>query len=142
MLLQQIHTKYDTDKGKVHSYIEVYDGLFAPFTNAHINFLEIGALTCGSLKMFHDYFEKASIYGMDNWSQNYDWRNQTLNVQNLREEIANDWPRINLISADSTNTLMMHDKLAGLKFDIIIDDGNHEPWAQLASFQNLLPFWN
>lgn len=142
MTLQEIHTKYDTDKGTVHSYIPIYDNLFAPFQNKPINLLEIGALTCGSLKMFSEYFESGTIYGIDNWTQWWTYDLSRINVQNIISDVKTNWPRINLITSDSTDKKSIDTKLQGLKFDIILDDGNHDPQVQFKTFTNLIEYLN
>ena len=64
-LIDFVNDKY-TDKNTRHSYIEVYDKLFQPLRYKAENILEIGIRKGGSIKMLHDYFEKATITAIDN----------------------------------------------------------------------------
>jgi len=64
-LIDFVNDKF-TDKNTRHSYIEVYDKLFQPLRYKAENILEIGIRKGGSIKMLHDYFEKATITAIDN----------------------------------------------------------------------------
>lgn len=70
MTLQELwNTKgfwyYPTDKGKEHSYLDVYTELFLPFKNEKINLIEIGIYLGGSMRLFEDWFTQANIMGYD-----------------------------------------------------------------------------
>lgn len=56
---------YPTDKGKEHSYLEIYSHLFFPFKDKKINLIEIGIYMGGSLRLFSDWFTQANIIGYD-----------------------------------------------------------------------------
>ena len=56
---------YPTDKGKEHSYLDVYTELFMPFKDKKINVIEIGFYLGGSLRLFSDWFTQANIIGYD-----------------------------------------------------------------------------
>lgn len=147
MKLEDIHLNYHTDKGTTHSYIPIYDQLFASRQHDSFNFLEVGALTCGSLRMFHEFFTQAQIMGMDNWSQTCDHTGVPFavngtNLVEIIQQVSRTCPRINLITCDSSNAEQVNQKLQGLKFEIIIDDGDHDPHAQLKTFQNLYEYWH
>jgi cephalosporin hydroxylase len=144
MKLADIHNKYDTDKGTYHSYINKYDELFAPFQDKRINFLEIGCLTCGSIKMFNEYFAQGHIYGIDNWEQNTDHmgqllQNKGINLTQIVDDINQNYPKVKLITCDSTNKDAVVKKLNGMKFEIIIDDGDHRTQSQFETFKNFIP---
>lgn len=143
--LSDLHRQYETDKGTWHSYIDVYDELFASYRNNDINLLEIGALVCGSLKMFENYFYKGQIYGVDNWAQSdqlvvtgFSGRKYT--VEQLVQDVQKNHPRIHLITCDSTNKAMVDIQVNKLDFDIIIDDGDHRYQAQFATYCNFIPY--
>lgn len=145
MRLADIHHKYDTDKGTHHSYINKYDEIFGPYKDEMFNFLEIGCLTCGSLKMFNEFFSQAHIYGLDNWAQNTDHighllANKGINISSIVEDINNNFPRIHLKTCDSTNTEQVLNRIHGLRFKFIIDDGDHSLEAQLQTFKNFIPY--
>ena len=56
---------YPTDKGKEHSYLDVYTELFTPFKDEKINLIEIGIYLGGSIRLFEDWFSQANIIGYD-----------------------------------------------------------------------------
>ena len=145
--LQNLHLKYDTDKGTAHSYIDTYDKLFAKFQKQPINFLEIGALTCGSLKMFHEYFTQAIIWGVDDWSQKTNHYGQDLNQLNIDqskiiEDVTDNYTRIKLVTCNSLNKQQVAKEFQNTQFQIIIDDGDHNHFSQLTTFSNFYPFWD
>lgn len=145
MKLSTIHSNYDTDKGTYHSYIEKYDELFGTFKDKKINFLEIGCLTCGSIKMFNEFFTQGHIYGMDNWAQNTDHmghllHNKGINLTEIIDDVKENYPRVKLITCDSTNKDAVEKKLSGIKFEIIIDDGDHRLESQFETFKNFIPY--
>lgn len=55
---------YSTDKIK-NNYLEIYDEIFGPLVDKEITLLEIGVYKGGSLLLWHDYFPKAKIIGID-----------------------------------------------------------------------------
>ena len=145
MKLKDIHLNYETDKGTGHSYIETYDIIFGPYQNHDINFLEIGALTCGSLRMFNDFLTKAQVYGVDDWSQQADHNGVPLAHKNFDlaatiKDIEDNYPRVHLITCDSTNTEQVKEKFENLKFKFILDDGDHTPQGQFNTFKNFIPY--
>jgi len=149
MKLADIHHKYDTDKGTHHSYIEKYDEIFGPYKYENFNFLEIGCLTCGSIKMFNEFFTEAHIYGLDNWAQNTDHighllANKGIDLGKIIEDINNNYPRVHLKTVDSTSPQEVQTRLNGIKFKFIIDDGDHSLPAQLQTFKNFISLleWN
>ena len=65
--------KYLTDKCGPHTYgIEVYDDLFEPIQHTVRNYLEIGSAYGGSALLARDYFQRATIWTVDNRGAN--WR--------------------------------------------------------------------
>lgn len=145
MKLADIHQNYDTDKGTHHSYINKYDEIFGPYKDDRFNFLEIGCLTCGSIKMFNEFFTQAHIYGLDNWIQNTDHIGHMLSFKGIDlnqiiQDINNNYPRVHLKTCDSTNTDDVSNKLRDVKFKFIIDDGDHSLPAQLQTFKNFIPY--
>ncbi|NBP58560.1 class I SAM-dependent methyltransferase [bacterium] len=145
MKLSDIHQKYDTDKGTVHTYIDKYDDLFGSYQNDTFNFLEIGCLTCGSIKMFNEFFTHAHIYGLDNWAQTTDHTldsssNLKTEIENIKKDIEENYARVHLITCDSTNVEQVKSRLDDVKFKFILDDGDHSYEAQLQTFKNFLPY--
>ena len=112
--------KYNTDKGTTHSYLEVYDKLFKDLKN--INLLEIGTQYGGSLEMWRDKFPGSNIYGID--------------INPLREPDG-----VTIIKGDATKEEIL-EKVKGVEFDVIIDDGSHKVEDQLKSLEIFYPKLN
>lgn len=113
------HTGKDigcNDKGGIHTYLETYDKLFAPFRK-ECSFMEIGLAMGDSLKLWDEYFENSLIYGVD------------LSIVFSRPVYKN---MVHLLAADATKEMPIVDS-----FDIIIDDGSHMEADQFKTF-NLL----
>ena len=100
-----------TDKGlSGHYYTEIYDLFFLPLKNRAGKVLEIGIASGDSLKMWRDYFPKATIYGID-----------------IVPKTELDSDRIKTFVADQANRSQLESFVGkfGGNFDIIIDDGGH-----------------
>lgn len=114
-----------TDKNTLHSYLETYEKLFASKRLSAKSVLEIGVANGGSIKLWNDYFLNAVVYGLD-----------IINMNNYLYDIDN-YPRINLcLNTDAYN---LNVKLFNRKFDIIIEDGDHELSSQIKFIKNYLP---
>jgi len=142
--LADLIKKYNSDKF-THGYTHVYESVFKNIRHNPINFLEIGIGTMipnvhstmvhvfgengnykpgASLRAFRDYFINGKIYGVD--------------VQ--KDCVINDEDRICTYLFDSTIKTNCENTLKDLRFDIIIDDGDHTDTSQEATFRNLWPF--
>ena len=62
--IQESH-RFPTDKGDVHSYLDVYDLYFSRFRDLDIHLFEIGVRDDGSLQLWRKYFSRAIIEGID-----------------------------------------------------------------------------
>ena len=111
----------ETDKYFSHQYIEVYEGLFEPIRDSVTNFLEIGINHGNSHRMWRNYFNNATIYGLDI----VDKCNGLLGEDRIKAFFAN---------AYSLDTVQM---LSNTKFDVILDDGPHT----LESFKFLVQYY-
>lgn len=138
--LSDIFNFYKSDKVK-NNYAQFYENLFEKIRFQPLNLLEIGIGTLNpnavsnmvfwggpeyvqgaSLKAFKKYFENAQIYGIDN-----------------QEDCMFSEDRITTFQLDSSNKEDCDKNLKNLEFDIIIDDGCHDPYYQTKTFKNL---WN
>lgn len=142
------HHKWDCDKdpncgNKMfpgHTYLEVYDKLFAPFKHEQINVLEIGILRGISLKLWSEYFSKADIYGFDTFERT-SWTGCT---QDEVQEFLKDHDRVSLVKVNSCSTdfneslnrAEVLSKFPDGFFHIIIDDGSHELEDQIHTYHN------
>lgn len=100
-----------TDKDTIHSYLDVYQELFGSKNVQHI--LEIGVDKGGSIKLWHDYFPAATVYGIDI-------------VDYIAEEAQiKDNDRVVLLFHDAYDGDFVRTQFQGIKLDVAIDDGPH-----------------
>jgi Methyltransferase domain len=132
--LCRLARKYGTDKGgehlqagdTCHNYTPFYHQLFKDRREQVKWVLEIGISHGCSLRMWRDYFPNAQIVGIDS---------------NKACLFADD--RIQCYAADQYNELELLAAVYAVrkpKFDLIVDDGSHEPAHQIFSAQVLLPY--
>lgn len=110
--------EYDTDKDTTHSYLEVYDELFAKYKNKPVNLLEIGNNGGESLKLWNAYFDDVKMYGIE------------INSPPQLMEVDKQLDNLTLytgVDAYNMRTAKLFDTNF---FDIIIDDGSHLPQHQ------------
>lgn len=137
--------KYGTDKS-LSGYTRTYQEIFEPIRDKVTSVLEIGLGTLnpdipssfvgnvrlyehykqgGSLRVWRDFFPHAKVYGVD-----------------IAEDCMFKEDRIRTFLFDSSDADKCAYELKNLEFDIIIDDGNHDPKYQVKTLRNLLPLLN
>ena len=115
--IEECFQYYATDKYK-NNYSGFYKNIFSKYiNNKNLNILEIGIARGSSLKTWDGLFYNANIYGID------------LNEQCA--DLCKDYDNIKIIIGNVNNII---EKLNGINFDIIIDDGSHLPNDIIASF--------
>lgn len=103
-----------TDKNTTHSYIELYEELLHSKRYTAKNILEVGVQRGGSIRLWHDYFINATIYGLD-----------IIPITETWDKIQNE-PRIKLGRFDAYNETFFNENFLGkVKFDMMLDDGPH-----------------
>lgn len=114
-----------SDKTTVHSYGPVYEAAFAPLRATARYVLEIGVAAGHSLRAWRVYFPHAAIVGLD-----------ASEASRFTEE------RIYAYTGDqnSVSDLLTLPRALNLRYDIVIDDGNHRPHSQLFTLFCLLPY--
>lgn len=136
--LGELFDHYGTDKTR-SGYAGIYEDLYEHRRHEVTRVLEIGIGTLlpaapssmlgyaaphyrpgGSLRAWRDYFPNATIWGID-----------TQHDTQFNEH------RITTTLADSTNPAQLRRVLDGLDFDLIIDDGAHDPLSQVKTLNNL-----
>jgi hypothetical protein len=147
--LTELANLHGSDKGtegpsqfwSAHNYTDVYEAYLGHLRDEQLNLLEVGMGVPGdawdaqiahgrnagggaSIKMWHDYFLKARVYGLD---------------INPAPHLDND--RISTAVVDQGNPaqLLSFAQRAGVQFDVIIDDGSHRPDHQQITLSVLFP---
>lgn len=142
--LTEIANYYATDKGTIgpshlwspHNYTDVYEAYLERYRQSQINLLEIGLGVTGSkwdskivhgrntggasLKMWHEYFQNAKIFGLD---------------VNKCSYLDNDRCKTFVGDQSHVGDLDSFMKAAKVEeFDVVVDDGSHRPDHQQISF--------
>jgi len=131
--LCSLGVQFNTDKspfrpltyGRSHNYTPYYHQLFEGRRNSVKKVLEIGVAGGGSLRMWENYFPAAEVYGIDN------------NPDYLFNE-----GRIKTYLCDQNNEEQLRNLMSQLggNFDLILDDGSHEPSHQILSVNILMSY--
>jgi hypothetical protein len=129
--LSELAVRYGTDKwGSMHQYPHVYERHLNELQDRKMSILEIGiggfndpAQGGGSMRMWKRYFRRALISGID-----------------ILDKAPVAEPRMLTMQADQSSV----EDLARVAerfgpFDIVIDDGSHNPKHVLTSFHALFP---
>lgn len=137
--LCELARKHKTDKGGFHltygnhpteichNYTPVYYELFAGREQEVRRVLEIGINQGCSQRMWAEHFPKADIVGID-IDVNY-----LFTEGRIRSYLADQGSHESLMAA--IDRACMNDG----NFDLIVDDGSHEVYHQIASMKSLLP---
>lgn len=127
-LLDRIAIRHGTDKGTVSkklspkNYTIPYYEFFGPLADLPLNILEIGIGKGASLRTWREFFPKANLYAVDIRPE----------LKNLEKEI----PNLRVFIGDQRDARFWESFLAQVKtqFQIIIDDGLHDPTYQALTF--------
>jgi len=137
-IYQDLAQRYDhdgdvqhfSDKGTVHSYIDFYEVYFEPKRD-HARLLEIGLMSGSSMLVWSRYFRTYRLVGID-------LESDLGPAKDFHSQLESD-PDIDLyLGLDSTKEYVPNE-LRARDFDFIIDDGNHEFWAQILTLQSYWP---
>lgn len=123
-LKDTVHTF--SDKGTDHTYIEFYQDQFRPF-KSKVKMLEIGIMTGGSLLLWSKYFDNYKLVGIElspSWSCKADF-------QERLEADKNVELNFNISSTNKEYAERFDDQT----FDVILDDGDHDPAIQFETFK-------
>lgn len=138
--LCELAKKHETDKGgrhlrygggdsdTCHEYTPVYWDLLGEKREAVRHVLEIGVNAGSSLRMWKEFFPNADIVGLDNAPHTL------FNEDRITTILADQSSQLSLVMA------MGHVDPNKPCFDLIVDDGSHEPSHQITTMQTLLPF--
>lgn len=110
-----------------HKYTDCYASLLDPIRDSVRNMTEIGIAAGNSLQMWHDYFDKAAITGVD------------ISIYRQARITMGKLPRVRLSRGSSVDPEIGKKlRMAEASMDLIIDDGRHTPWPQM---ETLVNFW-
>jgi hypothetical protein len=137
MKLNELAIKHGTDKGttssfsSTHGYAPIYDEYLNKWIDSEIRLLEVGVcmeFTGGgqSIRMWYDYFSKASIYAFD--------------IVDMKV-LEND--RVRFFQGDQSdrNSLsQMYENFGSSNFDFILEDGSHVHEHQMISLGHLFKY--
>ena len=123
--LEKLCVIYWALKYHQHFYTNVYEPIFLKIKNESFSLLEIGIAQGASLKAFRDYFPSANVIGLDNYPESFIKENR---INSLIGDSTTDETVQNILQLNNNN-----------KFQIIIDDGNHDPNFQFETFKKFWP---
>jgi hypothetical protein len=119
---------FNTDKNSRHNYTAYYDIVMKPYLSDTISIMEVGVRKGGSLKMWRELFNfDSQVWGID--------------ISDFTPQFPKDAHMKVLIgsSTNSEDAERMSATLKNTRFDIIIDDGDHNDWSQKLTFDLLGP---
>lgn len=126
-VLDELAIKYKSDKSsRFHNYAMKYDKILSPFRESFESILEIGVAQGQSMRMWADYFPKATIHGAD--------------ISKASESCQAYSNRIKFHLCDQTNEAQLKNLEQFSPFDLIIDDGTHFWAEQILTFNTLFPY--
>lgn len=111
---------------KWNHYFDIYERHFRKFREQEVHVLEIGVYSGGSLDMWLDYFgPRATIYGVDVVPECRIYERDRVKI---------------LIGDQADRSFWRGIRQRAPAFDVVIDDGGHEPEQQIASFEELFAY--
>lgn len=148
--LTELANKHGSDKGTegpsrywpAHNYTDVYEAYLGGLRQEPIRVLEVGlgipgdqweaqvahgrnAIGGASMKMWYDYFPKATIFGADIHDASF---------------LDNDRITTFMVDQGKADTLVDMAERVGGQFDVIFDDGSHRADHQQITFAALFPY--
>jgi len=132
--LHEIYEKFKVgdwpDKNSIHSYIPVYEEILKPYRYEAKNILEIGLMSGESLRMWNRYFS-GMVYGID-------CSLKPINGQADLTQVIKDGYNVRI--GDASNPADIELNFRGMKFDVVIEDANHDIDQQLDIYKTLKPY--
>lgn len=117
MSLIELINNNTTDKNTTHSYLELYEGLLKRKKHTAKNVLEIGVSYGGSIKLWHDYFSNATIYGIDISNMDTVYEKAIINNDKIKLFMSTDGYINDFVITNFLNK--------NIQFDFMLDDGPH-----------------
>lgn len=125
--------RYNTDKSRDdHKYSDLYSMLFDPVRHEVQNVTELGVMSGQSMKVWHEYFPNASVFGLDVFLY--------FDLARVQAALA-PFKRVRLFRADSRRESdVLPLGLAPGSMDLVIDDASHSLACQEKTLQVMWRF--
>jgi tetratricopeptide (TPR) repeat protein len=122
--LDLIGVREATDKSSLSGdYLRHYESLFSHLRHERFNLIEIGVFRGGSARTWEQFFSKATIVGVD--------------IDPACLAYATD--RIKIEIGSQTDPAFLHQVSAKYPPLVVIDDGSHQSYDVIFSFERLYP---
>ncbi len=109
-------------------YFDIYERHLKRFVGREVRILEVGVYSGGSLDMWHAYFgPHCHVYGVD--------------IEPACVAYAKERTHV-LIGDQADRSFWRRVREEVPRFDIVIDDGGHEPEQQIVTLEELVPHMN
>ncbi|KAL7494757.1 hypothetical protein ACHAWT_004605 [Skeletonema menzelii] len=130
--IEELMYKYKSDKSRDdHSYVKLYNMIFANIRHSVTNITEIGISHGQSIQAWFRYFPHAEIHGFDKYPPKRVVQN---NLDLLKERV-----HTHIVDILQQNITMADLGFIPESMDIIIDDGPHSASSQETFLQKLFP---
>lgn len=116
MSLVDLVNNTKTDKNTLHSYLDLYQKLLESKKDSAENVLEVGISKGGSIKLWHDFFVNAKVYGLDIMPKSEVWE-EINNVDRIKLYTSTDAYDESFVQREFIDERVF--------FDVILDDGPH-----------------
>lgn len=105
--------------------MEIYDEYFSQYRDKEVTIVEVGVAQGGGLQIWKKYFgSKAKVYGID-----------------VNESFLFKEEQIEIFIGNQKNRSFLKEVFNKIgSVDILIDDGEHEPNGQIATFEESIPY--
>lgn len=126
-----------------NSYTPLYDLLFFSLKHKQINFGEIGIYKNASMKMWREYFSNANLYGWDCHPEDADeYRYQVIDfiAEAKKDNLENTL--YDYMNVRDENSILDALERTNCKFDVLLDDSDHEIWSQIKIIRNAPKYLN
>src|SRR5262245_53430244 len=113
---------------KWRHYFDIYHRHLEKFRNKPVRIVEIGVYSGGSLDLWREYFgTQSEIIGVD--------------IESSCKRYERPGVRI-FIGDQANRQFWTKFREAVPRFDTVVDDGGHEPYQQIVTMEELLPYMN
>lgn len=116
-----------TEACKPEWYTRAYHRFFSAWRDRPLRLLEIGVYRGGSLRMWREYFPKATIFAIDIDAGALQWNDKIRDCS------------VTLVDQGDAQALREFVAKSGGRYDLVIEDGGHHMHQQITTFNELFP---